>query len=120
MPAKCNIFTSASDQFTPVSLSLVEQHDTNLLHPNTLPVLPADIRYDTTLSPVLTCSPRSLTPPPTSRQVSLPGGREEEVEEVPGLDHHQDTAEFDWGSVASFPPPEQQVRGDRDTQLGSD
>ena len=109
--------TQTSDLLTPVSLSLVEQHDTNLLNPNTLPVLAADIRYDPNQSPVLSSSLRSLTPPPTSRQVSLPGGREE-GEEVPGLDqgpHLADTAEFDWGSVASFPSPEQEVRVDRDT-----
>ena len=60
---------------------------------------------------------RSLTPPPTSRQLSLPGGREGEGgEEVPGLEddmdsHGLDTAEFDWGSVASFPSqPAPEVR----------
>ena len=48
---------------------------------------------------------RSLTPPPTSRQFSLPRERQQE-EEVPGLGDGGDTAELDWASVASFPSQE--------------
>ena len=62
------------------------------------------------LSSELACS-RSLTPPPTSRQFSLP--REREEQEVPGLGDGGDTAELDWASVASVASfPSQQTSED--------
>ena len=92
----------ATEDFTPVSLSLQDQTDTNLLNPHSH--FTPDIRSGqdiNNLSSRLACS-RSLTPPPTSRQFSLPREREEELE-VPGLADCGDTAELDWASVASFP-----------------
>ena len=43
-PSYLDIYPDTSDEFTPVSLSLVEQNDTNLLTPHSVAVLTADMR----------------------------------------------------------------------------